>query len=322
MGGSGGSSVTDYTLSAGESQHRVWDSDIEPSRTVESGSVVQFDCQPGSGDDIAPGMSAEEAASKPFPGHCLTGPVAVEGLEPGDLLHVEILDVTAGDWGYTLVRGDSDRGLLPDLLDDPFIHHWDIGDTSAEFVDGIHVPIDPFPGTLGIVPAGDSCSTIPPRRVGGNLDIKYLTAGSELWLPVAVEGGLFSIGDGHAAQGDGEVCLTAIETDISVTVRLTRQSGRSIDSPQYRVPETPVPDGPVFATTGVADSLMDAARSAIGQLVDHLQGEYSLDTAEAYVLCSVAADLKINEVVNEPHYVVSAHLPESILSSDVALSGD
>jgi len=303
----------DYHVAPDDGTHREWDDSLAPAATVESGSVVQFDCQAGSGNDVTPGMTASAAADKPFPGHCLTGPVEIVGAATGDALHVEILAVTAGDWGYTLVRGDGGRGLLPELLDEPFIHHWEITDGCATFVDGIEIPVDPFPGTVGVVPGENPCSTIPPRHVGGNMDIKYLTAGSELWLPVAVDGGLFSIGDGHAAQGDGEVCLTAIETPISVTVRLTVDSNRSVQSPQYRIDRHTAPDGPVFATTGVAESLMDAAQSAIKQLIEHLQAELGLDQAAAYVLCSVAADLKINEVVNEPHYVVSAHISETIL---------
>jgi acetamidase/formamidase len=303
----------DYRVEADGNTHREWDQSLDPAVTVEPGSVVEFDCKPGGGDAITPGMGAQEATGKPFPGHCLTGPVAVEGIQPGEILHVELLDVTAADWGYTYIRAGAGTGLLPDLIEDPFIHHWNIEDGMAQFVDGIEVPVQPFPGTIGLAPDGGPQSTIPPRRVGGNMDIKYLTSGSELWLPADAEGGLLSIGDGHATQGDGEVCLTAIETPINATVRLTPEAERSMDTPQYRTERSAATEGPVYATTGIADSLWDAAESAVAQLIEYLGERRDLSPGEAYALCSVAADLRINEVVNEPNYVVSAQLPETIL---------
>jgi acetamidase/formamidase len=309
--------ASDYTLSADQSHHRVWDSDIDPGLTVESGSVVTFECEPGSGDDITPETSVEEAVSAPFPGHMLTGPVHVAGAQSGDVLEIELLNVDAGDWGYTLVRPGADgRGLLPEDFTDPYLHHWEISDGTAAFVNGIKVPVRPFPGTIGVAPDESTPqSTIPPRGVGGNLDIRYLTAGSKLQLPVETKGAYFSIGDGHAAQGDGEVCLTSIETSLTVKTRLRLRSDYLIDTPRFHAPsETTARTtrGEFFGTVGTADSLLDASKIAIREMIDWLEDNYGITSYEAYVLCSVAVDLSINELVNDPNWVVTAKLPKSV----------
>lgn len=169
---------------------------------------------------------------------------------------------------------------------------------------------------VGVAPAepGEH-DTGPPRRVGGNVDIKHLTAGSTVYLPIVAEGGLFSIGDGHAAQGDGEVCVSAIETPTTITARLTLRSGMEIDAPQFETngPFTPSGrDERMYATTGIRDDLMDASKDAVRRLIEHLHGKYGLTEEEAYVLCSVAADLKINEIVDEPNWVVSAYIAKGL----------
>lgn len=308
-----------HTLSAEQCHHRAWDIKIDPGLTVESGSIITFECQPGSGDDITPETSVEEAVEAPFPGHVLTGPVHVEGAKPGDVLEVELLEVEAGGWGYTLVRPGADgRGLLPDDFEDPYLHHWDISDGTATFVDGIEVPVRPFPGTIGVVPDESTPqSTIPPRHVGGNMDIKYLTAGAKLRLPIDVEGAYFSIGDGHAAQGDGEVCVTGIETPLTVKARLRVRSELSIDTPRFHfTPETTVitTGSDCFGTVGTADSLLEASKVAVREMIAWLENNYGLTPHEAYVLCSVAVDLSINELVNDPNWIVTAKIPETILS--------
>jgi acetamidase/formamidase len=251
----------------------------------------------------------------------LVGPLEIEGLHPGDVLEIEILDVDHGDVGWTMFYpGDRGFGLLPDEFPDWGLHVWDLSDGVGEFVDGIEVPLAPFPGTIGLAPGDPGPhSTTPPRAVGGNMDTKYLTAGSTLYLPVEAEGGLFGVGDGHAAQGDGEVCGGAIETAIDVTCRFHRRPELSIDQPHLRPGDRPDrPNGPVptYATTGVADDLMEASRRAVSGLVEHLHGQRGLSREKAYLLCSAVADLKINELVDEPNYVVSAHLREDVFPEE------
>jgi acetamidase/formamidase len=308
----------EHTLSADQSRHRSWDTDIEPGLTVESGSIVTFECQPGSGDAITPETSFEEAVSAPFPGHALTGPVYVDGAEPGDTLEIELLEIAAGNWGYTIVRPGADgRGLLPEDFDEPYLYHWEISDGTATFVNDIEVPVHPFPGTIGVAPnEATAQSTIPPRRVGGNMDVRYLTESATLQLPVKVEGAYFSVGDGHAAQGDGEVCVTAIETPLTVTARLTVDSDSTIETPRFRsLPEVPAPSSrnEFFCTVGTADSLLDASKIAIREMIGWLEDNYGLSAHEAYVLCSVAVDLSINELVNDPNWVVTAKISETVL---------
>ncbi|HLV12056.1 MAG TPA: acetamidase/formamidase family protein, partial [Trueperaceae bacterium] len=158
-------------------------------------------------------------------------------------------------------------------------------------------------------------SVVPPRAQGGNLDVRDLTRGTKLWLPVAVEGALLSIGDTHAAQGDGEVCGTAVETAMTVRVRVNLVKGAGFANPRYEVTgaaaSEPMPKG-FYATTGVAPDLMDATKDAIRAMIDHLGKEYGLEPAMAYALCSVAVNLRISEVVDMPNWVVSAVLPRHV----------
>ncbi|MFC6615677.1 acetamidase/formamidase family protein [Halopenitus salinus] len=308
----------DHTLSHESALHTSWNNDHEPALRVESGDVVTFECLPDSGTRITSETESADLPETEFVGHHLTGPVAIDGAEPGDVLQIDLLEIEHGDWGYTLIRpGETGKGLLPEAFPDPYIYHWDLGEEVAPFEDGIEVPIDPFPGVVGVAPAADGeHSTGPPRHVGGNVDVKHLTAGSTVYLPVAVEDALFSIGDGHAAQGDGEVCVSAIETPTTITARVTRRSDLAIDAPQFETTGPFTPSGrdePTYATTGIRDDLMDATKDAVSAMIGHLVEGRDLTREEAYVLCSVAVDLKINEVVDRPNWVVSAYLAESLL---------
>jgi acetamidase/formamidase len=309
------------TLSHESALHTSWSRDHSPELRVASGTTVEFDCLNDSGPRITPDTESSDLPDTEFIGHHLTGPVAVEGAEPGDVLQIDILDVAVDDWGYTLVRsGERGVGLLPDEFPDPFLYHWDIGEETAHFEAGVEVPLAPFPGVVGVAPAepGEH-ATGPPRNVGGNMDVKHLTAGSTVYLPVAVEDALFSIGDGHAAQGDGEVCVSAIETPTEITARLTLREDMDIEAPQFETTGPFTPSGrdeSAFATMGIRDDLMDAAKDAVSRLVDHLHSERGLSREEAYVLCSVAADLKINEVVDEPNWVVSAYVADSLFPGE------
>lgn len=298
--------------------HSDWDNGREPALTVQPGDVVRISCRDATNGQLSPASTpADVAALDIDPIHALTGPIAVEGARPGDVLEVELLDLEHEGVGYTLVLpGPAELGVLADEFPDPALHVWDLEGDVGRFVDGIEVPLAPFPGIVGVAPAEDGAhGTFPPRDVGGNMDVKQLTAGSRVYLPVAVEDALFSIGDCHAAQGDGEVCGTGIEAPMTVTCRFDLRSDLSIDRPQFETagPFTPTGrDEPMYGTTGIADDLMTATRRAVRSMVDHLQDERGLERDDAYMLCSTAVDLKINEAVNAPNWVVSAYLPESI----------
>jgi acetamidase/formamidase len=299
---------------------REWNNELQPIATVDDGSVVTFECPDAREGQFGLDTTLEDVKAMDHDrGMPLVGPLAIDGLEAGDVLEVEILEVDHGGVGWTLFYpGERGFGLLPEEFPDWGLHVWDLSAGVGEFVDGIEVPLAPFPGTIGLAPGEPgSHSTTPPRAVGGNMDTKYLTAGSTLYLPVEVDGGLFAVGDGHATQGDGEVCGGAIETSIEVTCRFERRTDLSIEQPQFRPGRRPAQsERPVstYATTGVADDLMVAAKRAVSGMVDHLHERHGLTREQAYILCSVAGDLNINEIVDEPNYVVSFHVQESLVS--------
>jgi amidase len=246
----------------------------------------------------------------------LFGPVTVEGAEPGDAVRVTVLEAEPGAWGWTAVFPGF--GLLADEFAEPALHLWELapGAGVAEFGPGVLVPLKPFPGEIGLAPAAPGPhDAINPRRVGGNLDVRDLSAGSTLLLPVEVSGGLFSCGDGHAAQGDGELCGTAIECPLRLAVCLDLVKAADLPSPRFSTP------GPVTrhldaagydVTTGVGPDLMEAARDAARAMIDFLGETRGLARAEAYMLCSVCADLRLSEVVDAPDWVVSLYFPRVV----------
>jgi acetamidase/formamidase len=315
--------TADYRLGDREENVHVgvWNNALDPALSIEPGTIVEFECRGAPNGHFDEESTVEDLATMSFEGHPLTGPVRVEGAEPGDVLAVDLLEFQHRGFGVTyFYPEEAGKGLLPKEFDDPGLHVWDLEGDVGRFVNGIEVPLDPFPGIVGVAPSesGDH-STTPPRRVGGNLDIKHLTAGSTLYLPIEVAGAMFSIGDCHGAQGDGEVCVTGIEAPMSVTARLSLRSDMNVEQPRFETngPFTAIGvDEPMYGTTGVAGDLMDATKLAVRHMIDHLHEERGLTRAEAYLLCSAAVDLKINEVVNEPTWTVSAYLPESLFPEE------
>ena len=308
---------SDYNITSKNSNvHYTWDNSIDPVLTIDSGSVVAFECRDATDGQLDCDSTADDVLSMEIEGHALTGPVAISGAEPGDVLAVDLLEFEHHGYGVSYVYpGDTGAGLLSEEFHDAFCYGWDLGKNVAYFEAGIEVPIAPFPGNLGVAPAeSGSHSTTPPRNVGGNLDIKHLTAGSTLYLPVGVPGALFSIGDCHAAQGDGEVCITGIEAPMDVTARF-RLVDRNLEAPSFETSGPFTPNGhdePAYATTGISNDLMEACQLAAIRMVDYLEAEHSLSREQAYVLTSVAVDLKVNQVVDAPNWTVSAYAAESL----------
>jgi acetamidase/formamidase len=322
----------EYHLSE-DHRHYTWSTDHDPALTVEPGSVVAFDCRDAYDRQLPPEPTVADLEAVETEGHAMTGPVAVAGAEPGDTLQVDLLAFEHEGWGVSTVPpGDSGGGLLPEEFPDAHVRGWDLDGESddgdvphgpgqvasfvAEDAPDVAVPIQPFPGNLGVAPGEEgSHDTMPPRDVGGNVDVKHLTAGSTLYLPVEAAGALFSIGDCHAAQGDGEVCITGIEAPMTVTARLSL-ADREVTQPQFETtgPFTPTgTDEPMYATTGIAPELMDATKQATSHMISHLHERRGFSRADAYVLCSAAVDLKISQVVDAPNWTVTAYLPESVL---------
>mgnify|MGYP001161900368 FL=1 len=296
--------------------HYGWDNSLKPIAEVESGQVVSYEITESSGGQFHRRSTVDDVKNIDFAKvNPTSGPVYVKGAKPGDTLEIEFLDFRQLDWGWTAIIPGF--GLLTDDFKDPAIKIFDLKKrNTAEFLDGIDIFLKPFPGTIGVaLPEAGNFNVVPPRKNGGNMDVRHLTKGRKLYLPVWVEGALFSIGDTHAAQGDGEVCGTAIESSMEATVRFKLHKGKSIPEPRYEIPGPPTPEADsqgYFVTTGHGEDLFAASQNAIRYMIEHLVSEYRMTEEEAYMLCSIAVDLRISEIVNSPNRLVSAFLPKSI----------
>jgi acetamidase/formamidase len=292
-----------------------WDNSIEPALEIESGETVLLHVRDASDEQLGPDSGAADVAALDFAKvNPVSGPIYVKGAAPGDTLAVELLEFAPPSWGWTAIIPGF--GVLADEYPDPWLRISTVEDGVVRFSDRITLPYRPFPGTLGVAPAEPGPhSIVPPRRWGGNMDIKHLGAGTTLYLPVGVEGALFSLGDTHAAQGDGEVCGTAIETAMDVVLRLSVRKDVRVDAPQFDVPAG-LPADHVHSShhvcTGVGPDLMECTRDAVRATIGWLGETHGLDREEAYAVASVACDLRIHEVVDAPNWIVGCFVPESI----------
>jgi acetamidase/formamidase len=307
--------ATRSTAHVGRDQwHLAWDRSIPPVLTVGSGDVITFDALDASNGQLTATSTTADLSTLAFDQvDQVAGPIFVDGARPGDALQVELLSFEPADWGWT--ANIPGFGLLADEFPDAHLRITRLADGAGELLPGIRIPLAPFCGELGVAPSGDPRSTIPPDVTGGNMDTRHLTAGATLWLPVQVPGALFSLGDGHAAQGDGEVCGTAIETPMRASVRLTVRRDVSVTAPEFRTA------GPLGASTntagwlaadGVGPDLFAAARDAVRRVIDRLGVEHGLAPVDAYLLLSVAGDLRISEIVDQPNWIVTSYCPLSI----------
>ncbi|MEO9631267.1 MAG: acetamidase/formamidase family protein [Sulfitobacter sp.] len=307
----------DYTIH-GRHHHFGWDNALVPAETVAPGSTLEFHCHDSSAGQLTKDSTVKDVETLDFGKiNPVSGPIYVEGAEPGDALKITIEGFTPSGFGWT--ANIPGFGLLADQFTDPALTIWDYDpDTLAPALFGKHgrVPLKPFAGTIGCALAEDGLhSIVPPRRVGGNLDIRDLAAGTTLYLPVEVAGALFSIGDTHAAQGDGEVCGTAIESPMNATVTLDLVKDAQLKMPRFTTP------GPVTnhldakgyeVTTGIGPDLMTGARDAVSQMVDLLCATQGLAPEDAYMLVSTCGDLRISEIVDMPNWIVSFYFPRCV----------
>jgi acetamidase/formamidase len=297
--------------------HTVWDHSIDPVLEVDSGETVELEVTDASGGQLDRDSGVADVAGLDFTRvNPVTGPVFVKGAEPGDVLEVEILSLRPRDWGWTAIIPGF--GLLADEFTEPWLRiaTVDAGSGRVGFLDDVTLPFEPFPGTIGVAPAepGEH-SIVPPSRWGGNLDIKHLRAGTRLLLPVGVEGALFSVGDTHAAMGDGEVCGTAVEAPMDIAVRLSVRGDVSIAAPHYVVAPGELARteaGGYHVCTGVAPELMEATREATRAAILHVVERRGGTAEEAYAIVSVACDLRIHEVVDAPNWVVGCFIPDTL----------
>jgi formamidase len=350
-----------------ETGHNRWHPDIPPLVEVGEGEAVLLETRDAVDGDLGPdSTTADLARVRSGAIHPLTGPVFVAGAQPGDLLEVEFVDIVPSRWAFSAII--PGLGFLRDLMTTPFLVHWTLADgwATSPQVPGVRIPAAPFMGVSGVAPshaqldawtrreaavaaqggfalppdptdavpsagpaAAQGLRTLPPRENGGNFDVKQLTRGAKLLLPVAVPGALFSTGDAHFAQGDGEVCVTAVEMAATCVVRFRVHRGeaarRGIRWPRFQRsdyftdPRWAAPQRFV-ATMGMpvdpqgvnrAEDLTLACRSALLNMLALLQ-ERGFSREQAYVISSVAVDLRISNVVDLPNVVVSALLPEEI----------
>ncbi|MFN0042442.1 MAG: acetamidase/formamidase family protein [Alphaproteobacteria bacterium] len=353
-----------------ETGHNRWHPDLEPILEVAEGEELLIETRDSSDGYLPAGaMAADMTKFSPRVVHPLTGPVAIKGARPGDLLEVEFLDIIPEARGISLIV--PGLGFLHDLFTEHFLVHWALKDgwAIASQIPGVRIPGAPFMGISGVAPSHaqleawtrreaallargghvfppdpdaavpaaapiSTCGlrTVPPRENGGNFDVKQLTKGAKLFLPVAVEGALFSTGDGHFAQGDGEVCLTAVEMQASCVVRFKLHQGEAtrrriagpmfartsyFADPRLAMPErfTATMGMPIDAEGVNHDGDLNlAARNALLAMIRLLE-ERGFTKEQAYVICSVAVDLRISNVVDVPNFVVCAFLPEAIFDA-------
>ena len=297
----------DYSLTKDQT-HNKFSSTIPPVLKVSSGAIIEAFTEDASDEQFdinSPIESLDELDFEPI--HPLTGPVFVEEAMPGDVLKVTLHEIEVGEWGWNAILPGF--GFLADTLKVKYLKTYDLGadKKSVAFTDKINIPLKPFPGVMGVAPATtELLNTIPPRANGGNMDDPNMGEGTTVYFPVFVKGALFSIGDGHATQGLGEVCGTAIEAPLRIVYEIEVIKNRTIAEPQYETDD-------YYATTGFATTIDEAAKKATLYMVKYLEEVHGLTTAEAYALCSLAGDLKIAEVVDVPHMLVTMHMPKEVL---------
>ena len=298
--------------------HFGWNRDNPPVARIAPGESVEFNPVDSSGGQLTITSTVNDIPGLDFGKvNPVAGPVYVEGAEPGDAIKVTLLHFAPSGWGWT--ANIPGFGLLADQFKEPALHIWKYNAQTlspAMYGPGGRVPLKPFCGTIGLAPAEAGLhSIVPPRRMGGNMDIRDMSAGTELYLPVEVAGGLFSVGDTHATQGDGEVCGTAIESPCTLVARFELIKNANLAFPRFTTP------GPVSrhldvkgyeVTTGIGPDLMTSAKAAVSGMIDLLSGRYKMNPVDAYMLCSVCGDLRISEIVDMPNWVVSFYFPRVI----------
>jgi acetamidase/formamidase len=304
-----------------EQIHYKWDKANRPAVEIDPGDVVHFDTDEVTSGQLKKGDPAVKLTQLDFNRlYPLGGPVFVRDAEPGDVLEVDILDLKPGTWGWTgLIPG---LGLLAADFPDPYIRYFELGDrTTAELRRDIQIPIAPFCGTMGVATDADGpLDVLPPTKGAGNIDTRHLTAGTKLYLPVYVEGALFSAGDCHGAQGDGEVCVTGIECPMTFSLRFGVIKGGRMRpwSYQFVTPAAPLQPrsdaGGYHCATALGPDLMEGAKNAVRDTIEWLVKEKGLSREDAYVLCSLAGDLRISQIVDQPNWGVSFYLALSVFS--------
>lgn len=297
--------------------HSRWNRHLKPRLTIAPGDTVHIECQDSSGAQVRPGMPLTEfLAIDRDRIHALTGPIFIDTAEPDDVLQIDILEVAHKGWGWTSVV--SGLGFLKERFSAPFLFHWELDGSISRSLAPAVIPLRPFCGVMGVAPAEDGeFRTRPPGIFGGNIDVRELSTGAILYLPVLNRGALFSTGDAHAAQGDGEVCINGIECPVDVTLRFRLHKNRALTAPLVESPaiREQKSEGGAWIVVESSRNAIDAARAATSRMIDLLVSRWNFSDVHAYLLCSVAMDLKFSQVVNEPMFTVGASLSKNIIPS-------
>jgi len=294
--------------------HYVWDNSLDPAIEIDPGDRVVFELRDVTDNQITPNSTAEDLTkldwNRVYP---LSGPVYIKGAKPGDALVVKIIDIKTKGWGWSAIIPEF--GLLAEEFNEPYLRIWDLSAGDYTTLDGkVVIPLNPFCGTMGVARAEKGkFPVMPPGPFGGNMDLKHLTRGSTLMLPIFVNGALFSVGDGHAAQGDGEVCVTAIEAPLYVVLEFDLIKDANIKFPRAIIHKEPLEEfSTYYVTMGINSDLMEAARDAVREMISLIVSKYNLKREDAYILVSLMGDLRIAEIVDKPNWIVTVHLPQDI----------
>jgi acetamidase/formamidase len=307
-----------HRVDASRTRNR-WDRSYPPVATIASGDTVSLELKDSSDGQVRPGMSqAEFAAIDRTRIHALTGPVAIAGAEPGDALEIEVLSCQHHGWAWTSVM--PGLGVLGDEIAECHVHFWQLEGGRTRSLPGVTLDLHPFCGIIGVQRAEPGeFRTRPPGVFGGNLDVRHLGTGARLWLPVLAPGAGLCAGDAHAAQGDGEVSINGMEAPMTVGLKVSLHKGRAPPAPYAQVTAELVParylTKPFHAFIESAEDPREAARAVVRRAAAYLQSRLGLFRPLAIILCSVALDLKISQMVNAPITTVTGYLPEAIFDA-------
>ncbi|MEM3453400.1 MAG: acetamidase/formamidase family protein [Candidatus Hadarchaeum sp.] len=307
--------MTEYHLSV-EKTHVIWSKQIKPLLVIDPGDIVTFEILDGSGGQIKQNSTIEDLKKEDYERiNPLTGPIYIENSEPGDVLKIEILSIKDKGWGWSGFF--PSYGLLAEDFPYYYLRIFKVKEKMINFSKNIKIPIKPFCGVMGTCPNRSikAIDTVSAGEFGGNMDVKHLTEKTILYLPVFVKGALFSVGDGHLLQGDGEICWTALEAPLSVKLKFDVEKKIKRPVPSFEIKKArkkTSENEAAFVTIGFGNSLEQASKMAIRSMINYLESNYSLSREDAYLLCSLIVDLKIASV-NPYSYTATAFLPRNSL---------
>jgi acetamidase/formamidase len=297
-----------------EPTHSRWNNQLPPRLHIDSGDTVHLECVDSSGAQVHPAMTLPDFLKIDRNKiHALTGPIFVNNAEPGDVLQISILQVAHQGWGWSSVI--NGLGFLKERFTEPYFFIWQLEQRTTHSLSPAIVPLHPFCGVMGVAPAEPGeFRTRPPGIFGGNMDVRELCTGSTLYLPVLYPGALFSAGDAHAAQGDGEVCINGIECPASASLQFHLHKNQPLAGPLIEsAPRQSDADAESWVVVESGSDAVAAARAATSRMIDLLASRWGFSEVHAYLLCSVAMNLRFSQVVNEPIFTVSAAIAKSVL---------